>query len=69
MHLYILLGLLYTVKNMNVPTYLKQVMVYIPIGLSFGVFHIAKFLVFQNWEPKQVDTNREASTVFAASIN
>ena len=69
MHLYILLCLLCIVRNMNVPTCLKQVMVYIPIGLSFGVFHIARFLASQNLEPKQVNTNREASTVFEASIN
>lgn len=33
------------VNNRNVPTYLKPIMVYIPIMLNFDVFHIVKSLI------------------------
>lgn len=69
MHLYILLDLLYIAKNKNVPTYLEQVLAYNPIKLNFGVFHIVKFLIFETLEPILINTIREASTAFAASIN
>lgn len=69
MQLYSLLGLLYIVRNTSVPTYPIQELVYNPIRSNSDVFHIAKLLIFENVEPKQASTNREASTAFAASIN
>lgn len=42
------LSLFDIVNSRNVPTYLKQVILDIPIMLNFDAFHIVEFLIFEN---------------------
>ena len=69
MHLCTLVFLFYIVSNKNVPTYLIQVAVYIPIELNLDVFHTVKSLVYSTLEPILINTNRDASTLTAAASN